>query len=401
MNITTKKLLNKVPEVTLYFWIIKILCTTVGETAADFLNINLNIGLTYTSLVMGGLLMVALFFQFKKNKYVPSIYWLSVTLISVVGTLITDNLTDHFGIPLLSTTIVFSIALAISFLIWYLNEKTLSVDSIFTRKREMFYWLVILFTFALGTASGDLLAEQLGLGYFISILLFAGIIAVIFFVHKQFKLNSILSFWTAYILTRPLGASIGDLLSQPTNHGGLGLGTTVTSFIFLSGILVIVIYLTVTKRDIINAQAKEEKEDTQEKNGLLKTIVVLSIFIIAGVATYSLKNVTPPHIVLLNTVSTTSTTTTSSLGDLSLFSTITQDTLTKLNAGDQTGATTRIGDLEYEWDKARARLSTIDKIEWTKIDGKIDAVLRELRSTSPNITTEKSALKALFTALGS
>ncbi|MDB5254697.1 MAG: hypothetical protein JWL92_73 [Candidatus Nomurabacteria bacterium] len=245
-----RQLLNKVPEITLYFWIIKILCTTVGETAADFLNTNLNLGLTGTSLVMGVLLVVALIFQFRSKKYTPSIYWLSVVLISIVGTLITDNLTDNLGISLVTTTIVFSIALAITFLIWYAKEKTLSIHSIFTKSREAFYWLTILFTFALGTAAGDLIAETLNVGYFISAALFAAAIAVVYFAHKKMKMNAVFSFWIAYILTRPLGASIGDFLSQDKIDGGLGLGTVVTSALFLMAILGTVIYLTTTKKDV-------------------------------------------------------------------------------------------------------------------------------------------------------
>jgi uncharacterized membrane-anchored protein len=132
---------NKVPEVTLYFWIIKILCTTVGETAADYLNMDLGLGLTNTTYVMGALLIIVLFFQFKAHKYIPSIYWLAVVLLSVVGTLITDDLVDNFGAPLELTTIAFSIALAVTFGVWYASEKTLSIHSIYTRRREAFYWL--------------------------------------------------------------------------------------------------------------------------------------------------------------------------------------------------------------------------------------------------------------------
>src|ERR1700687_2030759 len=174
MNQKFRHMLNNVPEVTLYFWIIKILCTTVGETAADFLNTTLNFGLNGTSIVMSALLIVVLFFQFRARKYIPSIYWLSVVLISVVGTLITDNLTDNFGISLETTTIIFAIALALTFAIWYAKEKTLSIHSIVTTKREAFYWLAILFTFALGTASGDLIAERFNVGYWKSALLFGG-----------------------------------------------------------------------------------------------------------------------------------------------------------------------------------------------------------------------------------
>ena len=251
-----RKVLIKVPEVTLYFWIIKILCTTVGETAADFLNTSLHLGLNGTTAVMGILLAIVLFFQFRLKKYVPSIYWLAVVLISVFGTLITDNLTDNFGISLVTTTIVFSICLAIVFATWYKFEKSLSIHTINHMRREGFYWLTILFTFALGTAAGDLVAERFDLGYLVSALIFAGLIAVVTIAHKGFKLNAVLSFWIAYILTRPLGASIGDYLSQPKDNGGLGLGTIITSAIFLVTILVTVIYLTTTKRDSI-ATSKE------------------------------------------------------------------------------------------------------------------------------------------------
>ncbi len=246
-----RQMLNKVPEVTLYFWIIKILCTTVGETAADFLNTDLNLGLNGTSLVMGGLLLVVLFFQFKARKYIPSIYWLAVVLLSIVGTLITDNLTDNFGVTLETTTTIFAIALAVTFTTWYASEKTLSIHSIVTTKREAFYWLAILFTFALGTASGDLIAEHYQLGYSISGLLFAGVIAAVTLAYYKFKLNPVLAFWIAYIFTRPLGASIGDDLSQAPADGGFGLGATTTSIIFLVAILSLVIYLTMTKRDEI------------------------------------------------------------------------------------------------------------------------------------------------------
>ena len=245
-----KQMLNKVPEITLYFWIIKILCTTVGETFADFLNTNLNLGLTGTSVVMGVLLIVALIYQIRSKKYIPSIYWLSVVLISIVGTLITDNLTDNLGISLETTTTIFSIALVATFFAWYRKEKTLSIHSITTKSRELFYWLTILFTFALGTASGDLLAEKLDVGYFWSLIIFAGSIAVVYLAHKKFKLKAVWAFWIAYILTRPLGASIGDYLSQARSDGGLGLGTVITSFVFLFAILITVIYLTKTKKDV-------------------------------------------------------------------------------------------------------------------------------------------------------
>src|SRR5262245_10691035 len=242
-------MLNKVPEVTLYFWVIKVLCTTVGETASDYLSENVGLGLTKTTFMTGALLIAALVFQFRTRRYVPAIYWLGIVLISVVGTQITDNLTDNLGVSLVITTVVFAIALAFAFAVWYASERTLSIHTIYTTRRESFYWLAVLFTFALGTAAGDLTAERLNLGYLVSLLLFAGLIAAVAVAHYVFDLNAIAAFWIAYVLTRPLGASLGDYLSQPTSAGGPGLGTTVTSVIFLSAILVVVVFLSITKRD--------------------------------------------------------------------------------------------------------------------------------------------------------
>ena len=250
----TRALLNKVPEVTLYFWIIKILATTVGETAADFLNVNLNFGLTGTSLVMAALLSAFLVVQVRARQYIPWLYWVAVVLISVVGTLITDNLVDNLGVSLITTTVAFSIALIATFALWYRSEGTLSIHSIFTRTRELYYWAAILFTFCLGTAAGDLFAESLNLGYGVATLLFAGAIAVVTAAHYSLRMNAVLAFWLAYILTRPLGASFGDLLSQPVADGGLGLGTVITSGLFLAAIASLVAFLTITRRDVIKTE---------------------------------------------------------------------------------------------------------------------------------------------------
>jgi uncharacterized membrane-anchored protein len=246
-----RRMLNKVPEVTLYFWIIKILCTTVGETAADYLNVNLGFGLTNTTYVVSAILAVVLVSQFRLRLYVPTVYWLAVVLISIVGTLITDTMVDNLGVPLTTSTIGFAVALALTFAAWYASERTLSIHTIVTTRREAFYWLTVLFTFALGTAAGDLLAEKVNLGYWKSALVFGGAIAVVYAAHRVLKLNAILAFWLAYILTRPFGASIGDYLSQPHADGGIGLGTTVTSVVFLVAIAATVAYLTVTKKDRI------------------------------------------------------------------------------------------------------------------------------------------------------
>jgi uncharacterized membrane-anchored protein len=254
-------MLNKVPEITLYFWVIKILCTTVGETAADLLNENLGLGLTNTTCIMAAALIAVLVFQFRSRKYVPGIYWLAVVLISIVGTLFSDNLVDNLGVELQTTTIAFSAILACVFAAWYWSERTLSVHTIVTTRREAFYWLAILFTFALGTSAGDLVAEKLELGFLPSVGIFAGAIAIVTVAHFRFKLNAILAFWIAYILTRPLGASIGDYLSQPVEETGLGLGTILTSVIFLATILALVVYLTISKRDLIAVSSAEAQLD--------------------------------------------------------------------------------------------------------------------------------------------
>ena len=247
-------MVNKVPEVTAFFWIIKILCTTVGESAADYINETLGLGLTGTSLLMTALLAGVLYAQFRAPRYVPGLYWSVVVLISVVGTLLTDNLTDNIGLSLLVTTPIFAVLLATTFAAWYRREGTLSIHSIVTSRREAWYWLVVLLTFALGTAAGDLIAERLSLGFGPSILLFAALIALVTAARFVGGLDAVLSFWLAYILTRPLGASIGDYLSADPAEGGRGLGTLGTSLVFLAVILALVVYLSVRKVDVIPAE---------------------------------------------------------------------------------------------------------------------------------------------------
>jgi uncharacterized membrane-anchored protein len=241
-------MLNKVPEVILAFWIIKIMATTVGETGADFLSTTMNLGLNGTSLVMGALLVIALIFQLKAKKYIPPIYWLVVVLISVVGTLISDNLVDNLGMSLELTSIIFGAGLVITFVLWYASEKTLSVHTIVTTRRELFYWAAILFTFALGTSAGDLISETLNLGYAWSAVMFISVIALVYFAYRFAHLNEVLAFWLAYILTRPLGACMGDLLTQDPDAGGFGISTTVINIIFLITILCLVTYLTMEEK---------------------------------------------------------------------------------------------------------------------------------------------------------
>lgn len=239
---------NRVPEVTLAFWVIKILSTTTGETFADYLNDTLGLGLTLTTWIMGAALAVALVTQFATRRYNAPVYWTVVVLISIVGTLLTDTLTDSVGVPLWVSTVVFSAALAVTFGVWFARERTLSIHTIFTRRREAFYWLAILLTFALGTAAGDLISEGLGFGYLFGTILFTALIGLVALARYTAGANAVFCFWAAYILTRPLGASIGDLLSQKPADGGLGIGTTATSIVFLVIIVALVSYLGVTVR---------------------------------------------------------------------------------------------------------------------------------------------------------
>jgi uncharacterized membrane-anchored protein len=248
-NVRANSLLVKVPAITAFFWVIKVLSTTVGETFADYLNETLGFGLTKTALIMTGALIVALIFQISSTRYIPILYWLTIVLISTVGTLLTDTLHDNFGVQNWQSIIVFSIALILTFAIWRKREGSLEMKSINTRKREGFYWLAILFTFALGTAGGDIFLDDFGVALKFSLIGFAIGLAVIWALWKGNRINHVAAFWIAYVLTRPLGAATGDFLSLPKSETGLGLGATTTSIIFLVLIAALVTYLTVSKKD--------------------------------------------------------------------------------------------------------------------------------------------------------
>jgi uncharacterized membrane-anchored protein len=247
MNRPVSDMLNKVPEVTLAFWVIKIMSTTVGETGADYLAVHVGLGTAVTSGITVSLLFAALVLQLRMRRYVPWIYWLTVVLVSVVGTQITDALTDRLGVSLYTSTAAFAVTLAATFAIWYRTERTLSIHTIVSTRRELFYWAAILFTFALGTAAGDLATEELGLGFNVGVLAFGALIASIAGAY-YLGANAVLTFWLAYILTRPLGASLGDLLSQARAYGGLGLGTVYTSIAFLTVIVVLVAAISFEER---------------------------------------------------------------------------------------------------------------------------------------------------------
>ena len=254
---TGRKMLNKVPEVTVFFWVIKILCTTVGESFADYINETLGFGLTNTTVVFTIALVATLVVQFRLRRYVPGVYWLAVVLISVVGTLLTDNLTDARGVPLAVSSIVFAALLAAVFGAWYARERTLSIHSINTTPREGWYWLVVLVTFALGTALGDWTLDLTGWSPGSAILLPAGLIALVALGWRSGVVGPVLSFWIAYILTRPLGANIGDFLALDKSEGGLALGTLATSVIFLATILATVVFLSVSRIDRVEGEHDE------------------------------------------------------------------------------------------------------------------------------------------------
>lgn len=253
---TSTHWLNKVPEVTLSFWIIKIMCTTVGETGADYLAVNAGLGQNVTRTAMAALLVAALLVQLRKQRYTPWIYWLTVVLVSIVGTQITDLLTDVLGVSLYVSTSVFAVALAAIFALWYAVERSLSIHEIFTRKRELFYWSAILCTFALGTAAGDLATEALHLGFTWGVVIFGALIAA---TYMSWRLggNAVLTFWMGYILTRPFGASLGDLLTQAKTYGGLGMGAMWTSALFLSVIVILVAFAQINMDGHLRAHAND------------------------------------------------------------------------------------------------------------------------------------------------
>lgn len=252
-----KETFNKVPEITVFFWIIKILTTGMGEVTSDYLanHINPVIAVAFTGLC----LVAALALQLLVRRYVAWIYWLNVVLVSVFGTMAADVLHVGFGISYIVSTTFFVIVLSIIFVTWYTSEKTLSIHSIFTRRREIFYWTTILSTFALGTAAGDMTASTMHLGYFFSGVMFAILIAIPAIAYWKFGLNEIFAFWFAYIITRPLGASFADWMGVPPSRGGLGIGTGLVSLGLSIIILCLVGYMALTRKDVNDTEDIESK----------------------------------------------------------------------------------------------------------------------------------------------
>lgn len=400
---SARRMLSKVPEVTLWFWIIKILCTTVGESFADWIATTLGFGLKNTTVIFTVVLAAVLAWQMSLRKYVPFVYWLTVVVLSVTGTLYTDILTDSLGVPLAVSSAVFTAILAVVFGIWYARERTLSIHSIVTTPREGFYWLAILVTFALGTAVGDWTLELTGWQPGVAVLLPAGLIAAIA-IGWRLGANPVLAFWLAYILTRPLGANLGDWLARTGAEGGLGLGTAGTSVLFLAAILATVVYLTRTRADVINDPEVERPVHVAHP----RERVMLGYFAALAVGTAALltwasaqPHGTSPALAeapsgpVVESLPTGEVTKAFPAEDLQNFRTIVTDTLAKVSAGDQEGAKARIKDLETGWDDAQSRLQPMNETAWSFLDGKIDTVLKAVRAGTPDPATETQALTDL------
>lgn len=408
------KLLSKVPEITIWFWIIKVLCTTVGESFADFINVALGVGLVETAVIFTGVTAVVLAVQMRLRGYRPDAYWLTVVLLSITGTLYTDLLTDQAGVPLWISASVFSGMLAVVFTIWFVKERTLSIHSITTRPREAFYWLAVLVTFALGTALGDWTLDLTGWGPGASILLpliLIGIVTALW----RFGANPVLAFWIAYILTRPLGANVGDWLSLTAPEGGLGLGTLTTSIIFLLAILATVVYLSISKTDTVErASGTATPPVTPGRRrtalGILAGVAVATIMLLAYTSSLPHKSALadegPAAACQAGSAAPTQPEAQAAAqanfpaSNMAEFRTITSDTLAFVKKGDQAAAAARVTDLETAWDDNQSALNAADCTAWTYIDKQIDPVLSAVRSPNPKPATEQTALKNLLATLG-
>lgn len=393
---------TKVPLITATFWVIKILSTTVGETFADFLAVNVGLGPAVTDIAMLVVLAAALTVQLRKTRYTPWTYWLCVVLVSIVGTQITDFFTDTLGVSLYVSTAVFAVVLAVVFTVWYRQEHTLAITSIDTPRRERFYWGAILVTFALGTAAGDLATEALSLGFRNGALIFGGLIALTYLA-RRLGGSAVLTFWVAYVLTRPLGASLGDLLTQDKSLGGLGLGASLTSVLFLA----VIVALVVREQRLVNRHGVAEKgsgplggrrRDLGWAIGGAAAVAVLGV-VLAGLhtpaTTAAAAGVGPAG----PAAGGPAVHPTTALGDLSSFSTIVTSVQQKVAANDLTGAKANVKQLEVAWDSAEAGLKPRDPKDWSTIDGEIDPVLTALRSNNPTQTESSAALDTLAKTL--
>ncbi len=408
---TARVLLNKVPEVTVWFWLIKILCTTVGESFADWINMQLGVGLIATAVIFTVVFVAVLAWQLKTSRYRPAAYWSTVVVVSVTGTLYTDILTDQLGVPLWISTSVFAVALAVVFGIWWARERTLSIHSIVTLPREGFYWLAVLVTFALGTAAGDWTLELTGWSPGVSVLLPLALIAIIVTCWRM-GANPVLAFWLAYILTRPLGANLGDWLASPkVPDKGLGLGTLVTSLIFLSAILATVVYLTMTKSDVIEDHKHSDR--TAKYHQPAREKLLAGVMLVAAIATGVLlnwANAQPhanaaaesegPNPAEANVHMTSSQATAHfPKADVATFRRLVRNMKTDVAQGDQAALNKAVNDYEKAWDDDEEKLKPLDGKAWDYIDSQNDGVFSSVRETK-DPAAEKKAVATLLKTLG-
>lgn len=374
----------------------------------------LGVGLELTAVIFTAVLAGVVAWQVRLDRYIPAVYWLTVITFSVTGTLYTDILTDRLGVPLALSTGVFAAALAVVFAIWYARERTLSIHSIVTRPREMFYWLAVLVTFALGTAAGDWTLTLTGWTPGVSVLLPASLIVAIV-LGWRLGADTVLSFWLAYILTRPLGANIGDWCASPREYGGLGWGTALTSLLFLAVILAGVVYLTKTKCDVINDQV-EAPVPSPDLSPSRKRMTLAYYAVVAASAGFILAwAAEQPHSyseredddnpAAESSAAQPHTSTASNPAEhfpptqITEFRLIVLDTLTKVESGDQAAAKSRIADLETSWDDNEMTLRPMDESAWHTLDDQIDAALSAIRSPHPDQANEKRALTDLASSL--
>jgi hypothetical protein len=323
--------------------------------------------------------------------------------------LYTDILTDHLQVPLALSTGVFSVLLAMVFAIWYSRERTLSIHSIVTRPREAFYWLAVLVTFALGTAAGDWILDLTGWPPGRSVLLPAGLIIAVV-IGWRLGANPVLSFWLAYILTRPLGANLGDYLALPTSEGGLGLGTAWTSIIFLGAILATVLYLTATRRDVIEDEQRPRESAPRDPRRERMMLVYFAVVAIAAGGILAWAHSQPhstaaaaeegPASTSGTTLSPQQATQDFPTDQVAALRAIAQQAQTNVEAGDRSAAVAAAEELETTWDDDQATLQPLNRTGWTFLDGQIDAVLEAIRATSPDSAAELVAVHALVRSFG-
>lgn len=398
------RLLNKVPEVTIWFWIIKILCTTVGESFADYINTTLGFGLTNTMLLFTAVFAVVLTIQLRTKRYSPFPYWLTVVVVSVTGTLYTDMLTDQLHVPLWLSSTVFSVLLALVFGVWWVRERTLSIHSITTFPREAFYWLSVLVTFALGTATGDWTLELTNWTPAKSVLLPLGLIASITALWK-FGANPVLSFWLAYILTRPLGANIGDWLASskdattPGEPVGLGLGTLATSLIFLSAIAATVIYLAVSRSDV--AETHEMTHEPSVTTNARKEHMALGAFGALAAATVALMIWAhhQPHVTCdptgqsetMPACAKAALTGSQTATAVAKYEKLARTAIAQDEAGTAADARATVQKMRDDWDADATSLQAVNATTWTLLDDQMDAVLETYAIDHGNIQPAPAA----------